>query len=244
MPARPSDMTWPAIIEAALFLSGEMGVNHTLWGRACAVMGREYAAVAMAIVSTRPQEHFTSGPGGYFAGMLRKFEKNPADLCLGRTLWKLKDERWGKDGHKERRKVEQRRRIEMRTKKSMHPDLQPAPRFQAHGTGERYKRRFCAGWQRSATTANGLANAAGAAAAQPVATQHIQRRATVVRVARPRGGVDQKQARQSEEELSRLGMNPAAGCGEDRENGKRCTGRTAPERRRIMSLYAPGRGRR
>jgi len=128
MPARPSDMTWPAIVEAALFLSGEMGVNHTLWGRACAVMGREYAAVAMAIVSTRPQEHFTSGPGSYFAGLLRKFEKNPADLCLGRTLWKLKDERWGKDGHKERRKVE--RRIEMRTKKSMHPDLQPAPDFQ------------------------------------------------------------------------------------------------------------------
>ena len=116
MPAQSSDMTWPAIVEAALFLSGEMGVNHILWGRACAVMGREYAAVAMAIVSTRPQEHFTSGPGGYFAGMLRKFEKNPRDLCLGRTLWKLKDERWGKDRHKERRKVEQQRRMETRTK--------------------------------------------------------------------------------------------------------------------------------
>lgn len=129
MPARSSDMSWPAIVEAALFLSGEMGVNRTLWGRACEVMGREYAAVALALVSTRPEEHFTSGPGGYFAGMLRKFEKNPQDLCLSRTLWKLKDELWGKDGHKERRKVEQRRRIEMRTKKSMHPDLQPAPSF-------------------------------------------------------------------------------------------------------------------
>ena len=110
MPARSNDMSWPAIVEAALFLSGEMGINPTLWARACDVMGREYAAVAMAIVSTRPEGHFTSGPGGYFAGMLRKFEKNPQDLCLGRTLWKLKDEAWGKEGHKERRQVAQARR--------------------------------------------------------------------------------------------------------------------------------------
>jgi replication initiation protein RepC len=110
MPARTNDKDWRAIVEAALFLSGEMGINRTLWGRACDVMGREYAAVAMAIVSTRPAEHFTSGPGGYFAGMLRKFEKNPQDLCLSRTLWKLKDETWGTQGHKERREREKARR--------------------------------------------------------------------------------------------------------------------------------------
>jgi hypothetical protein len=40
---------------------------------------------------------------GRLAGMLRKFEKNPQDLCLSRTLWKLKDETWGAQGHKERR---------------------------------------------------------------------------------------------------------------------------------------------
>jgi replication initiation protein RepC len=77
MPPRYNDKDWPAIVEAALYLSGEMGINQTLWARACDVMGREYAAVAMAIVSTRPQEHFTSGPGGYFAGMLRKIRKEP-----------------------------------------------------------------------------------------------------------------------------------------------------------------------
>ena len=110
MPARTNDKDWPSIVEAALFLSGEMGINRTLWSRACAVMGREYAAVAMAVVSTRPAEHFTSGPGGYFAGMLRKFEKNPMDLCLARTLWKLKDQTWGPQGHKERRAREKARR--------------------------------------------------------------------------------------------------------------------------------------
>jgi replication initiation protein RepC len=110
MPARTNDKDWPSVVEAAQFLSGEMGINRTLWGRACDVMGREYAVVAMAIVSTRPAEHFTSGPGGYFAGMLRKYEKNPQDLCLSRTLWKLKDETWGPQGHKERREREKARR--------------------------------------------------------------------------------------------------------------------------------------
>jgi replication initiation protein RepC len=95
MPARFKDMTWTAVIEAALWLSGELSINRTLWARACDVMGRETAAVAMAIVSTRPAEHFTSGPGGYFAGMLRKFEKG--ELHLERTLWRLKDQVWGTD---------------------------------------------------------------------------------------------------------------------------------------------------
>jgi replication initiation protein RepC len=102
MPVRFNDMSWPALIEAALWLSSEMGINRTLWARACQVMGREYAAVALALVSTKPAGHFTSGPGGYFAGMLRKFERG--ELCLSRTLWKLKDQLWGA----ERRRNERR----------------------------------------------------------------------------------------------------------------------------------------
>jgi hypothetical protein len=86
-------------------------------------------AVAMAIVSTKQQGQepgqIQSTPGGYFAGMLKKFEKNPMDLCLSRTLWRLKDEAWGKDGHQQRRKIEKQRRVEMRTKKSPHPDFNP-----------------------------------------------------------------------------------------------------------------------
>jgi replication initiation protein RepC len=105
MPARFNDMSWPAVIEAALWLSGEMKINSTLWARACQVMGREYAAVALAIVSTRPAQHFTSGPGGYFAGMLRKFEENPANLCLARTIWKLKDQAWGNDKRRRERRL-------------------------------------------------------------------------------------------------------------------------------------------
>ena len=103
MPAHTDDKTWPAIIEAALWLSGEMGINRTLWARACQVMGREYAAVALAIVSTRPAGHFTSSPGGYFAGMLRKFERG--ELCLSRTLWKLKDQAWGAERRRNERRT-------------------------------------------------------------------------------------------------------------------------------------------
>jgi hypothetical protein len=111
----------------------------------------------MAIVSTRPEGHFTSGPGGYFAGMLRKFEKNPQDLCLARTLWRLKDETWGTQGHKERRRLEQLRRIEMRTKKSrpvgavlQRRDLAPPSARQAlPAPAERPAVRPGAAWQPS-----------------------------------------------------------------------------------------------
>jgi replication initiation protein RepC len=81
---------WPALVDAAYWLAAELGINRTLWARACELMGRYDTAVAVAIVSTRPTSYFTSGPGGYFAGMVRKFENNPADLRLSATIRKLK----------------------------------------------------------------------------------------------------------------------------------------------------------
>jgi replication initiation protein RepC len=87
-------LTWPDIVNAAEWLAGELGVSRTLWGHACLIMGRDLAAVALAFVTTRPEGHFTSGPAGYFAGMVRKAEKG--DLHLDRTLWKLREDKWGK----------------------------------------------------------------------------------------------------------------------------------------------------
>jgi replication initiation protein RepC len=87
------DVTWPAVVEAALWLSGEMGINRTLWAHACQVMGRDTAAVALAIVSTKAPGHFTSNAGGYFGGMVKRFAAG--ELHLARTLWKLKQEKWG-----------------------------------------------------------------------------------------------------------------------------------------------------
>jgi replication initiation protein RepC len=85
---------WPDIVLAAAWLAGELGVSQTLWAEACRVMGRNLAAVALALVSTRSPGHFTSGPGGYFAGMMRKFEKG--ELHLERSLWALREAKWGK----------------------------------------------------------------------------------------------------------------------------------------------------
>ena len=87
-------LTWPDIVIGAEWLAGELGVSRTLWGHACRVMGRNLAAVALAFVTTRPEGHFTSGPAGYYAGMVKKAEKG--ELHLDRTLWKLRENKWGK----------------------------------------------------------------------------------------------------------------------------------------------------
>lgn len=94
VPPGSTEVAWPAIVEAADWLGGEMGISRTLWARACQVMGRPYAAVALALMSTRQPGHFTSSPGGYFAGMLRKYEKG--ELRLAGTLWALREAKWGK----------------------------------------------------------------------------------------------------------------------------------------------------
>ncbi|MGH7105093.1 MAG: plasmid replication protein RepC, partial [Acetobacteraceae bacterium] len=100
VPARLDEVTWPAVAEAALWLSGEMGINRTLWAHACQRMGRDHAAVALAVVSTKAPGHFTRNPGGYFAGMVKRFEAG--ELHLARTLWKLKQEKWGAERRRRR----------------------------------------------------------------------------------------------------------------------------------------------
>jgi replication initiation protein RepC len=88
------DPDWAAIVAAADWLRGELGVSTHLWHQACRAMGETQAAVALALVSTRGREHFTSSPGGYFAGMVKKFARG--ELHLGQTIWRLRDEKWGK----------------------------------------------------------------------------------------------------------------------------------------------------
>jgi replication initiation protein RepC len=87
--------SWREIVDAAgSWLRPELGVSPSLWGEACRIMGREYAAIALALVSTKDKGHFTSSAGGYFAGMVRKAELG--ELHLERTLWALREAKWGK----------------------------------------------------------------------------------------------------------------------------------------------------
>jgi len=64
--------SWPEIVEAADWLRHDLKVSKPLWGDACLAMGREQAAIALAIVSTKPEGYFRGSPGGYFHGMVAK----------------------------------------------------------------------------------------------------------------------------------------------------------------------------
>ena len=90
---------WRDIVDAAGgSLRHDLGVSQPLWGEACRVLGRPMAAVALAVVSTKPPEHFTRGAGGYFAAMIKRAEKG--ELHLDRSLWKLRREKWDRAGEK------------------------------------------------------------------------------------------------------------------------------------------------
>jgi replication initiation protein RepC len=84
---RPSP-TWPEIIDAAEWLRHDLGVSKSLWGDACLAMGRDLAAIALAIVSTKDPAHFTASPGGYFHGLVAKAKAG--ELHLDRTVWALR----------------------------------------------------------------------------------------------------------------------------------------------------------
>ena len=85
---RSTTPNWREIVDAADYLRGELGISKSLWGEACIAMGREPAAIAIAIVSAKPAEHFRSTPGGYFHGMVAKAKTG--ELNLARTIWGLR----------------------------------------------------------------------------------------------------------------------------------------------------------
>ncbi|MGE0280193.1 MAG: plasmid replication protein RepC [Rhizobiaceae bacterium] len=85
---RRPDPTWPELVDAASFLRSDLDVSKSLWGDACLAMGREQAAIAIAIVSTKDQAHFRTTAGGYFHGMVAKAKAG--ELNLDRTLWGMR----------------------------------------------------------------------------------------------------------------------------------------------------------
>jgi replication initiation protein RepC len=85
---RRPNPAWPDIVDAADWLRHDLGVSKSLWGDACLAMGRELAAVALAIVSSKEAEHFRTSPGGYFHGMVAKAKAG--ELHLERTVWALR----------------------------------------------------------------------------------------------------------------------------------------------------------
>ncbi len=84
-----STPAWPDIVEAADWLRHDLGVSKALWGDACLAMGREKAAIALAIVSAKPEGHFTASAGSYFHGMVKRAQTG--QLNLARTVWGLRE---------------------------------------------------------------------------------------------------------------------------------------------------------
>jgi replication initiation protein RepC len=85
---RREEPSWPDIVDAADLLRRDLDVSKPLWGDACQAMGREMAALALAIVSTKDPTHFKTTPGGYFHGMV---DRHRAGLLnLDRTVWGLR----------------------------------------------------------------------------------------------------------------------------------------------------------
>lgn len=82
---------WLEIVEAADWLREELGISRSIWGDACLAMGREQAAIALAIVSTKPSNHFRGSPGAYFHGMVSKAKAG--ELHLARTIWGMRAHR-------------------------------------------------------------------------------------------------------------------------------------------------------
>jgi replication initiation protein RepC len=80
--------TWADVLDAADLLRAHLGISVPLWGDACLTLGRRSAAVAVAILSTKPSEHFRAGPGAYLFGMVRRAKSG--ELNLGRTIWGLR----------------------------------------------------------------------------------------------------------------------------------------------------------
>ena len=85
---RRPNPTWSEIIDAADWLRHDLDVSKPLWSDACLAMGRDLAAVALAIVSTKDPEHFRTTPGGYFHGMVQKAKAG--ELHLERTVWAMR----------------------------------------------------------------------------------------------------------------------------------------------------------
>jgi replication initiation protein RepC len=89
--------SWSELVEAAAQVRGWLGVSEHAWGEACHKMGRNHAAVAVAIILERQQS--IGSPGGYLRAMTRRAQRG--ELFLNKSLFALlteKGEHWGRPG--------------------------------------------------------------------------------------------------------------------------------------------------
>jgi replication initiation protein RepC len=74
------------VVDAADWLRHDLNVSKPLWGEACVVMGREQAAIAIAIVSAKPAAPFSLDAGRVFP----RHGGEGQGRNLQRTIWGLR----------------------------------------------------------------------------------------------------------------------------------------------------------
>ncbi len=63
---------WAELVDAAYCAATEMDVSDHAWGQACGELGREGAAIAVAVIAAKNELGLIRSPGGYLVGMTRR----------------------------------------------------------------------------------------------------------------------------------------------------------------------------
>ena len=71
---------WSDAAKAAASLTRKIGVSPLAWTQACQSMGSVKATIALAITSAHHDMHELHSPGGYFVGIMRKWQNGEANL--------------------------------------------------------------------------------------------------------------------------------------------------------------------
>lgn len=93
---------WPAIVDAAADIAADIGISRHAWGEACIGLGREAAAIALAVVAVKHERGVVYSPGGYLRQMTRRHAAG--ELRLAPSVFGLIEERRGPAGDESRRR--------------------------------------------------------------------------------------------------------------------------------------------
>ena len=80
------DASWTNIVEAAFYLRSDLGISQDAWVRACQVLGRQQAAVAVAVIDAKSEQ--IESPGGYLRAMTDRAKTG--ELRLAASIYGLK----------------------------------------------------------------------------------------------------------------------------------------------------------
>lgn len=89
----PLHASWSDLIDAARFAALDLGVSQDAWGEACSSLGRDGAAVALAVVAVKHERGLVNSPGGYLRALARRAVTG--ELHLERSVFALLDKKNG-----------------------------------------------------------------------------------------------------------------------------------------------------